>query len=136
MDEMRKFDAKIEQLPKMLKWVRGLLKKALVGDKEINKIEVAIEEALVNIISYAYSDSAGNIQINFHSNTDEVQLTILDQGVPFNPMEHVPQVDRNAPLDEREIGGLGIPFIDQLMDDVYYSRDGNTNALTMVHTKK
>ena len=57
--------------------------------------------------------------------------TVGDDGSPFDPLaSREPQID--LPVEEREIGGLGIHLIKNLTDEVSYRRDGDSNLLTMV----
>ncbi len=101
-------------------------------EKRIREVELALEEALVNIVSYAYDEPAGKIQIR--SFRDDAQsrwlIQITDQGKPFD-VAKASDPDIQAPLSEREIGGLGIYLIRKLMDDVSYERRGNRNILTL-----
>ena len=58
------------------------------------------------------------------------ELTVSDNGVPFNPVEQVaPRTDQT--LDERKIGGLGLHLVRNLADDVAYRREDDKNALTL-----
>ena len=79
--------AKLNQLPKMLKWARDHLKKSDFSQSERKKIELAIEEALVNIIYYAYKDHIGDINLDIDCKDNWMQFMIVDKGIPFNPLE-------------------------------------------------
>ena len=58
-------------------------------------------------------------------------MTIADDGVPFDPLgAEAPDVD--APLEEREIGGLGIHLVRNLVDDASYHRRIDRNVMTLV----
>jgi len=99
------------------------------------KIRLSIEEAVENVVRYAYSDGIGWIEVG--TNLDENGLTLTielrDAGVPFNPLEK-PDPDITLSAEEREIGGLGIFLCKQLMDSITYRYEENNNILTM--TKK
>lgn len=115
----------------MLEWVRIHLDEAGFSDIEARRIEIALEEALVNIISYAYQGEEGMIELNYHLDEEYVELVIQDQGLPFNPLKQVKKVDPLIPIEEREVGGLGILFILEIMDKVDYTRSRETNTLTL-----
>ena len=102
-------------------------------------LNLAVEEAVVNVINYAYpKGTEGDIEINITNSlipdlsesSTEVIFTVIDQGVPFDPTTH-DEADTTSELEERQIGGLGIHLIRNIMDRVEYQRDGNSNKLTM-----
>ena len=136
MDNLQRFQCSfagtIELLPKMLAWIRGHIKDAGYSKAEINKIEIAVEEALVNIIQYAYAQTSGKIEISYRSfPKDHIELTIKDTGVPFNPLENDKKINVFASLKERKAGGLGIIFMSTLMDQIDYVREGDKNILIL-----
>ena len=98
-------------------------------------ILVAAEEIFVNIVKHAYSPGQhGEVAINA-SVTDTAKFTFEDMGKPFNPLEHeVP--DLSVPLLERELGGLGVHFVKNLMDSVEYERADGKNILTFAKAAK
>ena len=96
----------------------------------INKVSIALEEVLINIVSYAYEDT-GNIDIIYELVTDpkkELSITIIDEGKEFDPLK---KEDPNITdlYKERKIGGLGIFMTKQIMDEVSYLRKDNKNIL-------
>lgn len=128
------FPASLDQLYEMLRYIRE--QAALIGFEKprILKIELAAEEALVNIISYGYPEKSGDIHIHC-SNPEKVGLKIIikDHGIPFNPLLHASNFNRNPVFDlESKIGGYGIFFIFKLMDEVNYIRDNGINILTLI----
>ncbi|MDQ7821254.1 MAG: ATP-binding protein [Candidatus Eremiobacteraeota bacterium] len=102
-----------------------------LASKVIHDITLALEEIVTNIISYGYDDfESHEIVIDLQMLADELSVEISDDGTPFNPLE-IPPPDLNAPLDEREIGGLGIFLVRQFMDDVAYRHENQRNILTL-----
>ena len=102
--------------------------------KRISEIELAMEEVLVNIIKYAYNDCdlKGSIEITCKlADAQSLFIEIADYGIPFDIFS-TPEPDLCADIDERQIGGLGIFFVKQLMDDVRYRREDDRNKLTLV----
>lgn len=128
-----KFAADINLLPQMLGYIRAEAEKVGIHEEALYKLELASEETIVNIISYAYPGREGKIDITCKPEKDRrFVVTIRDQGKPFNPLEHeiTPEVEK--PLSERKIGGLGIFLIRQFIDEVSYRREGEENVLTLV----
>jgi sigma-B regulation protein RsbU (phosphoserine phosphatase) len=96
------------------------------------KLRLSIEETVENVVQYAYKDSIGWMEVE--TNLDEkgflLTVTLKDAGKKFNPLE-MPDPDVNLPLEEREIGGLGIFLCKQFMDEVEYHYEDGCNILTM-----
>jgi len=101
------------------------------SDKDIFDINLALEEVVNNIISYAYKDKNEH-QINIHLELEgaELVLKVEDDGIPFNPLE-VPEPDINKPLEERQPGGLGLFFVRNLTYKLKYRRDKDKNIFIM-----
>lgn len=92
---------------------------------------IALEELLTNIISYGYEDEqAHDIALRLSDATHELTIEMEDDGRPFNPLEK-PNPDVTLPLEEREVGGLGIHFVRQFMTDLVYQRAEGKNRITL-----
>lgn len=96
------------------------------------KIRLSIEEAVENVVRYAYEDGHGWIEVGTDLDKDGLMLTIVlkDAGVPFNPLAK-DDPDITLGVDDREIGGLGIFLCKNLMDDINYNYSEGCNVLTM-----
>ena len=124
--------AKLENLGAMLDLIRNGAEQQGFSKKDVNKILVAAEEALVNVISHAYPDGAGNVEIKCEAGGAEgLVIEIMDWGIPFDPLS-LPTPDTNAPAEKRNIGGLGVHIMRNIMDEVSYKREENRNVLTLV----
>lgn len=130
MQDNAVFVAELSHLPKIMDWVRGHIVFSECDAQTANKIEVSLEEIFVNIISYAYQDQAGSIEVLADIQpSQQLVFTIKDRGSPFNPIDH--QALTELPIEERSPGGLGIIFVKHFMDAMDYRRDGNYNVLTL-----
>ena len=94
--------------------------------KALKKYEVAAEEAIVNILHYS---QANDIEIVLNSQDSAFTIQLMDDGLPFDPTEHTPN---NKTIDERQIGGMGIHLIRQIVDEMHYERKKEKNILRMV----
>ncbi|MDR0914484.1 MAG: ATP-binding protein [Oscillospiraceae bacterium] len=101
-----------------------------LGFKEQTQLRIAAEEVFVNIASYAYSPSSGDVRIRVSSDAEAVTVEFADKGKPYNPLEHS-DPDISLPLQEREIGGLGLLMAKKLTDHIEYQRSGELNILTI-----
>ena len=122
----------IQQIPTLAEWIDDLkLPQAL--NMPIN---LALEEAVTNVMMYAYPGrNDGQVFVEYTEAESEkgkkLIFTISDSGIPFDPTQKA-EVDTSLPAEEREIGGLGIHLVRQLMDEVRYERDEGKNILTLV----
>jgi len=99
--------------------------------RKLHEVQLAFEEHLTNIVRYAYNDQAEHqIRVQFEFDSDELRIEVMDDGRPFNPLEH-PAPDLTVPLDQRPIGGLGIHMIRKSLDGVEYRHEQNRNVLVM-----
>lgn len=96
-----------------------------------NQTLTACEEVIVNIINYAYNNDKGMIKIIVKSTNRELEIEFIDEGVKYNPLEKE-ETDVSKPLEEREIGGLGILMVKKMMDGIKYEHDGQSNRLTII----
>lgn len=96
----------------------------------LNGLELAAEEALVNVMSYAYPDGSGQVTVACAAHNGHFRMDIVDQGLPFDPTAGPPP-DLAAGIEDRGIGGLGMFFMKKFMDQVAYRRDGEENVLTL-----
>lgn len=96
------------------------------------QINLAIEEAVVNVMNYAYpAGTKGDITIEAKSNDTDMMFVISDTGTPFDPTAKA-EVDITLSAEDRSIGGLGIHLIRQIMDHINYERTDGHNVLTLI----
>ena len=95
-------------------------------------IKLAVEEAVVNVIEYAYPrGTKGNISVQAMYNKRKLKFVITDSGVAFNPTKSE-LADTTLSAEDRPIGGLGILLVRELMDSINYERIDNKNTLTLI----
>lgn len=125
------FLADLNTLDGMMKYLRSEATLHGMDEKTIHKMELACEEAIVNIISYAYPEQKGPLSIVCNRKGNRFEITLCDQGIPFNPIdaEVNPQLDK--PVLERRVGGLGIFLIRKAIDEASYQRIENENVLRL-----
>lgn len=120
----------ISLLPDFLRSVAGTYG---ISEKLLPTLNLAIEEAMTNVVSYAYDKgTVGEIRLNatYDAQLCELRFTLTDHGAPFDPTA-APDADTTLTAQERPIGGLGIFLVRQLMDRMEYRREGDDNVLTM-----
>ncbi len=103
-----------------------------LSHKVLYDINLSLDELITNIISYGYDDEDEHkILITIWLNENKLKLTLVDDGLPFNPLLKQEPDHLTQTLDNRPIGGLGIYLVRKLMDDVEYKRIQNKNMLLL-----
>jgi serine/threonine-protein kinase RsbW len=99
---------------------------------DIFAFKVAVDELCTNIIQYGFEGGEpGLLSLSFDVVGDRARLIIRDNGKYFPP-DQTQSPDIEADWSEREIGGLGIFFVKELMDAVTYDRtDGYANQFIL-----
>jgi sigma-B regulation protein RsbU (phosphoserine phosphatase) len=95
------------------------------------KVKLAFDELLNNSVSYGFPDGGEHkIEVSVEVLNDRLKAQVVDDGIPFNPFLRV-MPDLGSTLAERQIGGVGIQLVRELMDDVAYKRGVGKNLVTL-----
>ena len=103
-----------------------------VTEEILYDLQLAVDEACTNIITHGYANmDPGSIILDLEVAPDFLRIYLTDFGHSFEP-ENVSVPDVDAPIEEREMGGFGLFFIQQSVDNMEYrvTEDGNTMILT------
>ena len=120
----------LQEVPRVAEQIETFCSNLNVSAKTTYRFNVALEEALTNIISYGFSGGGRHqIDVSVEFRGGELIATVSDDGKPFDPLSQAPP-DIHASVEERKVGGLGIHLLRTLMEKVEYRRDGGTNRLT------
>jgi serine/threonine-protein kinase RsbW len=131
------FPARFDQLESVRQFTTQAAADAGLDEQSICSVEMAVDEACSNIIEHAYEGiSGGEIECTCDYNPKSFTVILRDHGRSFDILK-VPAPDLNAGLEERQVGGLGIYLMRQLMDEVQYEHLGEAgNVLTMIKRLK
>lgn len=123
----------ISEVPLLGEWVEQMCEKFNLPMSAVFQLNLALEEAVVNVMNYAYPGKEG-MPIWLTMETNETGLVILleDEGLEFDPTCS-DEPDLTLSVEERPIGGLGIFLVKNIMKEVEYERCGNRNVLKMVY---
>ena len=119
------------ELSRLVEFIEGFAEEWNLNPEIIMNINLVLEEAFINVISYAYPDRMEH-EITFRINREQntLLMEVEDDGIPFNPLEQN-EPDRNLPIEDRPVGGLGIFLIKKLMTETNYKRIGGKNILLL-----
>lgn len=126
--------AKLENLNELVDFAANHAEEFGLGMKRIVEVNLAVEEAVVNVFNYAYPYEVGNVEISCEGEDDSFFIEIVDSGTPFNVLT-LPDPDITASIEERNMGGLGVFFIRKLMDAVSYRWEEGKNILRLTVRK-
>ena len=123
----------LDQIPVLAEFVEQFCVELGLGMDWSFKLNLVLEEAVTNVILYAFpQDEVHTFTVSAEREGDLLTVVLRDNGVPFDPIKNAPQVDITQSAEERQIGGLGIFLIQELMDEVKYAREDGFNVLTML----
>ena len=123
--------ADVKEVPKLNVFIEEACQSVGLDDNKAMQVKVAVEEAVVNVMKYAYPPGhRGDVTIEAASNKLRLKFTIIDSGKAFDPTV-LSDVDTSLSAKERKIGGMGIHIVRQNMDSINYERLGQLNVLTL-----
>ena len=124
----------IGQIDRLTEFIEMIAQKINLDPELAMSINLALEEAVTNVISYAYPEGTeGEVKVDAIARKDSLRFTISDFGQEFDPTA-TPEVDTSLALEDRPIGGLGIHLVRKIMDRVSYKRQDDMNILTLTKT--
>ena len=121
IDEINKLALFIEELGETLNLIPEL----------VFNLNIVLEEAVSNVIFYAYpKEEHQEIVLTAKKSDKSLIFVLTDSGKEFDPTQ-APDADVTLSAEEREIGGLGIFLIRQIMNKVEYQRINGQNVLRL-----
>lgn len=124
--------AEMASLARFTAFAREGAKAADLPEPALGKLDLILEEVLVNVFRYAYPSGGGKAAVGYAAEAPNcLRIDVRDGGREFNPLDQ-DAPDLNLPLGIRPAGGLGIFLVRTLAESVHYRRDGNRNILSFL----
>lgn len=121
----------VQEIPRLATFIEEIAENHAIDMATSMNLNLAMEEAVVNVMNYAYpKESVNNIDITAEVNDGEIAFSIADSGIPFDPTQKG-EPDLSLDAEDRPIGGLGIHLVRQLMDTLDYRYENGHNILTL-----
>ena len=121
----------VHQVPELNSFVKSVCERLNLDKPLMSQLMLAVEEAVVNVMNYAYPmGNEGIITITACGTENDIKFIIMDEGKAFDPT-HTSEADTSLSAEERPIGGLGILLVQELMDTINYERIDGKNVLTL-----
>lgn len=128
--------ASLESLPAIREYVLDSVRMTGVSDIP-PKLDLILEELLVNTANHAYGSQDGDIEIDCRTDGAQeagdltITMVVRDWGPPFNPLMSDQQPTSND-ISERPIGGVGLLLVTNMADECSYAREKGQNILTLL----
>lgn len=87
-------------------------------------VMIACDEVLANIVAHGVGDATVDVRVG----DGRVAVAVVDRGPAFDPTAADPP-DTDLPIEARDVGGLGIHLVREMMDEVAYERVDGANRL-------
>ena len=122
----------VKEISKFSEFMKAILEKLEVEKSLAGQLRLAVEEAVVNVIDYAYPiGHEGEIEVRMMSDGKTLKTVITDSGVAFDPTTKE-KADTTLSAEDRQMGGLGILLVRELIDTINYERTEGKNVLTLI----
>jgi serine/threonine-protein kinase RsbW len=122
--------ATAESIAPFREFVRAGALEAGIEPQELEKLDLVLEEILINVARYAYAPDRGPVEVRYFADgPGKLLVEVVDSGRVFNPLEADPP-DLSRGLADRPIGGLGVFLIRSMVASIDYRRDADRNILS------
>ncbi len=124
--------AELASVEPFTEFVRAGARLAAIAESDAAKLDLIIEELVVNVARYAYPNGRGMTRVGYAiAGPGSIFVQVCDEGPDYNPLDREPP-DFTLGLADRPIGGLGIYLIKGLVGSLKYARDGDRNVLSFL----
>jgi len=132
---IKRLPARHESLQEFIAFISECAEDKGLSDETAGRMELVLEEALVNIFNYAFPLGEGWVEVSCVDDGPGLLIEIRDNGISFDPLS-LPDPDLASDASDRMIGGLGVYFMRKMTERILYHRDGETNSLTLGFTDR
>ena len=121
----------IAEIPQLSAFIDTFAEEAGIDFSLVMSLQLALEEAVVNVMEYAYpKGTVGKVLVTASAEGDDLEFVISDSGKAFDPTAKA-EVNVDLGVEDRPIGGVGIHLVRNIMDSVAYERKDGKNILTL-----
>jgi serine/threonine-protein kinase RsbW len=120
----------LSELATISDFVAQIARRAGVSEADVFEIQMATDEACTNSMEHAYAGQPGEVRVCCWVEEGDFVVRVTDFGRRFDP-DQIPMPDTSAPLESRDVGGLGLFFMRELMDGVEFLSDAQGNQVIL-----
>jgi len=134
LDETLVIAASGEEIRRACEWLTTALRHHYVPERQVGSLELALHEALANVLSHGGSAAAADpirirLEVRERASIGEARVNVRDSGIPFDPTR-APEYTMATNLADVQPGGLGLLLIRRCSDWMSYRREGGHNHFT------
>lgn len=123
---------RLEEIPLLAEKIDAFAALYGIEPAKVFQVNLVVDELLTNVIAYGYPQNGEHrIEVTLELQQGQLIVTIVDDGQAFNPILEAPEVELDATVEERKVGGLGLHFMRTMMDALDYRRQDGYNKLQM-----
>lgn len=120
-----------ERLPEAFAFLQSVWRDAGLPEEQRFPFELALEEVFMNVAMHGgHEGRPASAAIEFLRDGEDLRLVVSDDGPAFDPLS-LGTPDTSLAIEEREVGGLGVFLVREMMDEVVYARREGLNVLSM-----
>jgi len=135
MEHTFTYRSHIQEIPRIREDLVYLEQEGAVHKSEIKQIQLIIEELFSNIIRFAFMDQKEHfIDIRLSTGEGQIEIELIDDGIPFNPLEY--EMEQSADPVNSESAGMGLPLIRAFCNHIEYHRISEKNHLIITKSLK
>lgn len=131
MTSAMRFEADLDQLAAVRRFIREQARLAGADPKAVPDIVQAVDESVTNVIEHGYRGGAGAVDVEVEAVGRSLVVRLRDKAPPFDPTR-LPDPETGAALEQWPPGGMGVFLARQASDGMTYRRTPHGNELTIV----
>jgi anti-sigma regulatory factor (Ser/Thr protein kinase) len=133
--EQQVFEARLGSLPLAVAFVEACCARHGVAAPDALRLMLIVEELFTNTVVHGHGgDHASPVRIDVAIGQGAMTLRYQDCAPPFDPLRYLREAapDLDAQVDERRVGGLGLPLVAQMVERFEYAHLDGFNCLILV----
>ena len=120
MTAYRSFRRSFDSIPDVFALTAEVFASEQIDPALLPSVDLTLEELFTNMVKYSASKSGAEIRIDMVGVANGVEVTLTDYDVAPFDVTQAPDVDIDAPIEQRKPGGLGLHLIRRMVDFVHY----------------
>jgi len=127
----QRFKRDINSLERIFHFIRDFGTQTKLDDRNVNAINLVVEELFTNMVKFNPGNT-NDISIGLSRDPDKITISIIDYDVEPFDIRETEDYDPTLPLEERRIGGLGIPLVKKFVDKIDYEYKNRQSKITLI----
>ena len=122
----------VDAVARCTAFVGAFAEEAGFSPARLREVELVVEEVVANICRYSYDDRVGSVEFCCRRlDGQKLELEFVDYGKSFDILA-LPPPDLSVDIDQRDVGGIGVPMLRALIEQASYRRENGRNVLSVI----